>query len=94
MFMTSKEIKIELFRWDVKQTELAKKIGITQGFLNQVISRFRRTHWIRKEIARAIGKPYKEVWPEEFENNNQKPMNHAGFRAAPDHVGSRARKAA
>jgi len=62
--MTSKEIKIEFIKQDISQKSVAQKIGVTEGCLSQVISRYRRTHWIRKAIAEALGRPYEEVWGE------------------------------
>ena len=63
--MSPLEIKAELIRSGTSQTELAKKLGVTPAFVNQVISGVRHTDRVRRLIAKAIKKPTAEVWPSE-----------------------------
>ena len=62
------EIKILMMRAGVTQTKIAKQLGITIPFVNQIISGIRPTKYIRESIADAIGKPVEELWPEESPN--------------------------
>ena len=103
------EIKIALIRANVLQSKIARKMGVSKVIVTNVIKGRRTSMRVRKAIAKAIGKRVEELWPPEprkiqgLQENHKKPLNHAlnhhgtgqvGFGAAPDHAGSRARKAA
>jgi plasmid maintenance system antidote protein VapI len=60
---TFKEIKKALIDADVKQTDIARKLGITKQYIHVVIKGQRRTAYVRKAIARAAGKRFEELWP-------------------------------
>jgi DNA-binding transcriptional regulator LsrR (DeoR family) len=62
--MTPKEIKILLFEAEITQTEIAKKLCVTLGFVNQVILGIRKTQYVRDAIAKAVGKPVEKLWPQ------------------------------
>lgn len=62
--MTGREIKAALVERGVKQVEIARKTGHGPSFVNDVITRKRRSPAIEKAIAEAIGKPLKKVFPE------------------------------
>jgi transcriptional regulator with XRE-family HTH domain len=66
--MTPVEIKILLLRAGITQTAIAQKIGVTVCFVNQIISGYRPTQYVRQAIADAVGKRVEELWPE----SNQK----------------------
>jgi transcriptional regulator with XRE-family HTH domain len=61
--MTSTEIKILLLRDGITQTSIAKKIGVTLGFVNQIINGQRRTRRVRMAIAKAVGRRVEDLWP-------------------------------
>ncbi len=62
--MTGQEIKAALVAKGIKQTEIARRVGHSQPFVNDVITRKRRSPAIERAIAEAIGKPLKKVFPE------------------------------
>ncbi len=64
------EIFIALKRAGVTQTAIARKLEVTPGFINQVISGVRHTEYIQRAIARAIKKPVREVFS--VQNNKRK----------------------
>lgn len=57
------EIKILLLRAGVTQSSIAKKIGVTPPFVNQIIKGQRPTGRVRRAIAEAVGKRVEELWP-------------------------------
>jgi lambda repressor-like predicted transcriptional regulator len=62
--MEPQDIKAELVRRKVKQADIARQVGHSAPFVNDVISRKRRSPAIEKAVAEAIGKPLKKVFPE------------------------------
>ena len=64
------EIKVALLRAGTNQMEIARKLGITKQFVNQVIKGHRPTRRVREAIARAVGKPVEKLWPNS--NHNRK----------------------
>ena len=64
------DIKRNLMRNLKTQAAIARKVGVSRGFVHQVIMRIRNTESVRQAIAKAIKKPYQEVWPEQ--NNKEK----------------------
>jgi len=67
-YMTPVEIKIELLRAGINQSQIAKKLSVTPTLVNQVIWGIRPAKYVREAIAEAIGKPIEEIWPEESPN--------------------------
>ncbi len=57
------EIRILLMRARKSQSQIARELGITQGFVGQVILGLRHTQRVRMAIAKAVGKPVSELWP-------------------------------
>ncbi len=64
------DIKNDLMRNLQTQAAIGRKLGVTRGFVHQVIMGIRNTESVRQAIAKAIKKPYQEVWPEQ--NNKRK----------------------
>lgn len=60
---TATNIKIELLRIGVTQSEIANRLKVSVGSVNDVISGRRITPRIRTAIANAIGKPVEKIWP-------------------------------
>ena len=61
--MSPLEIKILLLRVGITQTSIAKKLGVTLGFVNQIVNGQRHTKRVRKAIAKAVGRRVEELWP-------------------------------
>jgi transcriptional regulator with XRE-family HTH domain len=61
--MSPVEIKILLLRAGITQTSIAKKLGVTLGFVNQIVNGQRHTKRVRMAIARAVGKRIEDLWP-------------------------------
>ena len=66
--MNVNNIKAELIMKNVKQTEIARSLGITSASVNEVITGRRKNPRIREAIAAAINKPVSEIWPEAEQN--------------------------
>lgn len=64
------DIKIDLMRNLTSQAAIGRKLGVSRAFVHQVIMRIRNTESVRQAIAKAIKKPYQEVWPDQ--NNKKK----------------------
>jgi transcriptional regulator with XRE-family HTH domain len=58
------EIKILLLRAGVSQSAIARKLHVTVGFVNQIITGRRHTKRVRMAIAEAVGKQVEDLWPE------------------------------
>ncbi len=69
------DIRILLMRAKVSQNSIAKKLGITQGFVGQVILGLRTTKYVREAIAEAVGKPIKKLWPADAKAMAGRPQN-------------------
>lgn len=61
--MTPYEIKAHLIMKRVKQRQIAKQLGVTDGAVHQVIYGLETSRRIRKAIAKAIGLPESQIWP-------------------------------
>jgi lambda repressor-like predicted transcriptional regulator len=61
--MTPQEIKAELIRRGISQTQIARSIQVTPGAINNVIHGLKDTERIRQAIADAIERSLYEVWP-------------------------------
>jgi len=62
--MKPAEIKAALVLRGVKQAAIARQVGHSSAFVNDVITRKRRSPAIERAIAEALGKPLKKVFPE------------------------------
>lgn len=60
--MEANEIKAELVRRGVTQTEIALAVGRSKQLVGDVIRRARRNPAIEREIAQRIGKPVRRVF--------------------------------
>ncbi len=50
------------------QCQIARELGVTQGFVGQVILGIRKTQYVREAIAKAVRKRVEDLWP----NSNHK----------------------
>ncbi len=66
--MTPKEIKILLLEHDVKQVQIAKKLGTSRAAISLVIKGVAESRRIKTAIAQAVGMKMKDLWP----NNDNK----------------------
>jgi predicted transcriptional regulator len=62
--MTPQEIRARLIMKKVKQRQIAKRLGVTDGAVHQVIYGLETSRRIRQAIAEAIDLPESEVWPQ------------------------------
>lgn len=65
MAMTSRERKIELLRRGKTQADIARRLAVSESYVSQIIKGTRRNRLIERAIARAIGKPIREVFTTE-----------------------------
>ena len=56
------EIRILLLRAGKSQSEIARELGVTQGFIAQVILGLRKTQYVQEAIAKAVGKRVESLW--------------------------------
>jgi len=63
MTMDALEIRVALLFKETSQAEIARQLGVTPGFVYQVIHRKRRNRRVREAVAEALGLPYKQIWP-------------------------------
>ena len=61
--MKPHEIKGHMMLKNVRPGDVAKKLGVSDAAVSQVISGTCVSARISAEIARAIGKPVSEIWP-------------------------------
>jgi predicted transcriptional regulator len=62
--MEANDIRAEMVRRKITVVSIAKKLGIAQPSISQVITRKKHTLYIRQAIAEAIDRPVEEVFPE------------------------------
>ena len=62
--MKPNEIRGHLLLKNVKSGDIAKKIGVSDAAVSMVIGGTAVSARISAEIARVIGKPVSEIWPE------------------------------
>jgi transcriptional regulator with XRE-family HTH domain len=55
--MGAVDVKIEMLRRNLSQTELARRLGLSLPHLNMVVNGRRKTRWIQQAIARELGVP-------------------------------------
>ena len=92
--MTPLGIRIELLKKKIGYADIARNCGVSRqlvryAIVSQAVYNDTKIIQIKREIAQTLNRPVEKIWPQK-----RKPQNHVGFGAAPDHVGSRARKAA
>jgi lambda repressor-like predicted transcriptional regulator len=61
--MTPQEIKGHLVMKNIKSRDIARRLGVTDGAIHQVIYGYRKTEYVRRAIADAVGKTVAELWP-------------------------------
>jgi len=66
--MTPLEIKIALMKACVTQAEIAKRCSVKPPQVHRVINGDISDN-VRREIAKAINKDVKEIWPEYYLRN-------------------------
>ncbi len=64
--MTPTEIKIELLRHNVTQTEIARGCNVSCGHINRVIGRMSVSDHVQRAVAKAIGQPVEKIFPERY----------------------------
>jgi len=60
-----RQIRAALVRRGLHQKALASRIERSQGAVSNVIAGRRRSRYIRKAVADAIGVPVERIWPDE-----------------------------
>jgi lambda repressor-like predicted transcriptional regulator len=59
------DIRILIMKAGTSQSQIARELGVTQGFVGQVILGLRHTKRIQDGIAGAVGKPSERIWPKQ-----------------------------
>jgi transcriptional regulator with XRE-family HTH domain len=67
------DIRILLMRARKSQSQIARELEVTQGFVGQVILGLRHTQRVRMAIAEAVGKPIEKLWPSYTKVSEGKP---------------------
>ena len=62
--MKAHEIKAALTLKNVSQADIARKLGVKRMTVNGVIAGRGKSERIQQEVAKVIGKPVEEVWPQ------------------------------
>lgn len=60
--MTSREIRASLILNGVKCVDIAKQLGVQKPAVTLIITRKQKSRRIQEAIAKAINKPFEEVW--------------------------------
>lgn len=60
--MGPNQIKSLMALHEVTGTQIARDLGYTKTWISLVINKKRRSVKVQKAIAKAIRKPYSEVW--------------------------------
>ena len=61
------EIKIDLIRANILQSQIARKLGVSKVIITNVIKGRRTSRRVKKAIAKAIGRRVEELWPADAE---------------------------
>lgn len=69
------DIRILLMRARKSQSGIARELGVTQGFVGQVILGLRHTQRVRSAIAKAVGRPVEKLWPSYTKVSEGRPQN-------------------
>lgn len=67
------ERRIELIRAGVRPTDIARKAGVTSSSVYRVLDNLSTSDRLQRLIAKAIGKPVREVFPERYEKKALSP---------------------
>lgn len=62
--MTPQEIRAHLILKDITQSSIAKELAVPASLVSMVIYGTEKTPRVRVAIAKAIGKPVQEIWPD------------------------------
>lgn len=65
MALTKQERKAALVLKGIRQSDIARATGFSAAYVNDVIAGHRRSDEIERAIARAIGRPTREVFGSE-----------------------------
>lgn len=60
------DIRISLQRAGIAQAKIARKLGVTQQAVSQVIRGVSVSHPIRQAIADAINADVRQIWPSTY----------------------------
>jgi lambda repressor-like predicted transcriptional regulator len=63
--MTPREIKAELILKGITHLELARRAKVDPSMITRVIQYQRKSYKVRWVIARAIGKPWQEIFTDD-----------------------------
>jgi transcriptional regulator with XRE-family HTH domain len=66
--MNGVNVKIEMLKRGITQTELANKLGLSLPYINLVINGKRKIGWIQEAIAKELGLSIEDL----FRNNSDK----------------------
>lgn len=58
----SRKVKALLIRQGIKQTDIAKALGITRGTVSATINGHRESHNVKRYIAQLLNKDYVRLW--------------------------------
>ena len=61
--MNNLNLKIKLLKAGITQADIAREIGVTRAFVNQIINGQRQTRRVRMAVAKAVGKRVEDLWP-------------------------------
>jgi lambda repressor-like predicted transcriptional regulator len=62
--MTPQEIKGHLVMKNIKNRDIARRLGVTDGAIHQVIYGYKSNGRIRRAIADAVEIPVEQLWPQ------------------------------
>lgn len=63
--MTANKIKAMLVERGIKQTDIAKELGIARSSVAGAISGYRqhKSRRVHEAVAKRVGKPIEKLWP-------------------------------
>jgi transcriptional regulator with XRE-family HTH domain len=64
----NRRVKAEMALRGLSNRELARRVGVTEGWLSKVVHGRVKSPRVREAIARELGVPVKKLWS----NNNRK----------------------
>ena len=57
------KIKYKMELKGLTQTEIARKLGVSQSLLSGVIHGYKKSKRVRKFLASKLGYPVEKIWP-------------------------------
>ena len=60
--MTPKEIKILMMQNDVRQIDIARKLGLAKTTVNTIVNRKGKSRRVQAYIAAILRVPFKNLW--------------------------------